>query len=89
LPGRHKLSLASLPFAIALQDKVSAAASSKRLEIRRTEVMTNKSYAITTSPIRIAVLAAQITVSPSAAAQSAPQHHDEFLASERTCASQN
>jgi hypothetical protein len=51
--------------------------------------MTNKSYAITTSLIRIAVLAAQITVSPSAAAQSAPQHHDEFLASERTCASQN
>ena len=32
--------------------------------------MTNKSYAITTSLIRIGVLAAQIAVSPSAAAQS-------------------
>jgi hypothetical protein len=34
--------------------------------------MTNKSYAITTSLIRIGVLAAQIAVSPSAAAQSMP-----------------
>jgi hypothetical protein len=75
-----------LPFAIARRDKVSAAASSKRLESRRTELMTNKSYAMTMSLIRIAVLAAQITVSPSAAAQSTPPHHDEFLASERTCA---
>jgi hypothetical protein len=48
--------------------------------------MANKSYAITMSLLRIGVLAGQIAVSPSAAAQSTPRHHDEFLASERTCA---
>ena len=50
--------------------KLSAAASFKRLEGRRTELMTNKSHAITISLFRIGVLAAQIAVSPSAAAQS-------------------
>jgi hypothetical protein len=48
--------------------------------------MANKSYAITMSLLRIGVLAGQIAVSPSAAAQSTPRHHDGFLASERTCA---
>src|SRR5215467_1430471 len=52
------------------EKKLSAAASFKRLEGRRTELMTNKSHAITISLFRIGVLAVQIAVSPSAAAQS-------------------
>jgi hypothetical protein len=49
--------------------KLSAAASLKRSEGRRTDLMTNKSYAITISLLRVGVLAAQIAMSPSAAAQ--------------------
>src|SRR5262249_20224971 len=39
---------------------------------RRTDLMTNKSYAITTSLMRIGLLTAQLAVSPSAAAQTMP-----------------
>src|SRR5262249_20169164 len=46
--------------------------SFKRLGGRRTDLMTNKSYAITTSLMRIGLLTAQIAVSPSAAAQTMP-----------------
>jgi hypothetical protein len=49
--------------------KLSAAAFFKRLEGRRTALMTNRSYAINMSLLRIGVLAAQIAMSPSAAAQ--------------------
>ena len=49
--------------------KLSVAAFFKRLEGRRMALMTNKSYAINMSLLRIGVLAAQIAMSPSAAAQ--------------------
>jgi hypothetical protein len=49
--------------------KLSAASSFERLEGRRTDLMANKSYASTMLLLRIGVLAAQIAVSPSAAAQ--------------------
>jgi hypothetical protein len=52
--------------------KLSGITSFKRLEGRRTDLMTNKSYAITTSLMRIGLLTAQIAVSPSAAAQTMP-----------------
>src|SRR5215831_9553014 len=49
--------------------KLSAVSSFKRLEGRRADLMANKSYASTMLLLRIGALAAQIAVSPSAAAQ--------------------
>src|SRR5215475_3734919 len=57
--------------------KLSAVSSFKRLEGRRTDLMANKCYASTMLLLRIGVLAAQIAVSPSAAAQ-----YRDFLVSE-------
>src|SRR5262245_30066010 len=68
--------LRTLPWPPLLQGyaskKLSAAASFKRLEGRRTDLMTSKSHVITMSLFRIGVLATQIAMSPSAAAQSSP-----------------
>jgi hypothetical protein len=52
--------------------KLSGTTSFERLGGRRTDLMTNKSYAITTSLMRIGLLTAQLAVSPSAAAQTMP-----------------
>src|SRR5262245_52212251 len=68
-PGSERFLAAPAP-RLWPEKKLSAAASFRRLEGRRTDLMTNKSHAITISLLRIGVLAAQIAVSPSAAAQS-------------------
>src|SRR5262249_20135042 len=49
--------------------KLSGTTSFKRLGGRMTDLMTNKSYVITTSLMRIGLLTAQIAMSPSAATQ--------------------
>jgi hypothetical protein len=57
--------------------KLSGITSFKRLEGRRTDLMSNKSYAITTSLMRIGLLTAQIAVGPSVAAQTMPANASE------------
>src|SRR5262249_12837650 len=52
--------------------KLSGTTSFKRLGGRMTDLMTNKSYVITTSLMRIGLLTAQIAMSPSAATQTMP-----------------
>jgi hypothetical protein len=51
---------------------MSGTTSFKRLGGRRTDLMINKSYAITTSLMRIGLLTAQLAVGPSAAGQTMP-----------------